>query len=235
MIPYSVLLVDDDEKLCDLLKSYFEREQFVVYVAHNGVEALSLLKQYEPQIMILDLMMPAMDGFEVCRRIRVFSDIPIIFLSAKDDETDRLVGLNIGADDYVSKPFNVKELIARAHSLLRRARGEVIQHTSRYEIRDLVIDKEKFTVLRGGKPIVLTPTEFKILEVLASSPDRVFSRMQLMEKAQGGYSFEGYERTIDTHVRNLRKKLEPDPAAPMYILTVYGIGYKFAGGSHEAV
>ncbi len=235
MVPYSILIVDDDEKLCSLLCSYFKQEQCIVYCANNGMEAIQLLKRHEPQIMVLDIMMPGIDGFEVCRRVRQFSDIPIIFLTAKDDETDRLIGLNIGADDYVSKPFNIRELVARVHSLLRRVRGEVIQQHKQYIIRDLVIDKEKFTVERNGKPIVLTPTEFNILEVLASSPDRVFSRMQLMEKAQGGYSFEGYERTIDTHVRNLRKKLEPNAAKPTYILTVYGIGYKFAGGGHETV
>ena len=231
----SILIVDDDEKLCVLLRSYFEQEQFIVYVAHDGTEALNLLRSQKPQIMLLDLMMPGMDGFEVCRRTRQFSDIPIIFLSAKDDETDRLVGLNIGGDDYVTKPFHVKEIIARVYSLLRRTRGEVLQQTTSYRVRDLTIDKEKFTVLRGGQPIVLTPTEFGLLEVLASSPDRVFSRMQLMDKIQGGYSFEGYERTIDTHIRNLRKKLEPNPAQPSYIQTVFGIGYKFVGGGHEAV
>ena len=168
-----------------------------------------------------------------CRRIRQFSDIPIIFLSAKDDETDRLVGLNMGGDDYVTKPFHVKEVIARVYSLLRRTRGEVLQQTTSYTIRDLTIDKEKFTVLKGNQPVPLTPTEFNLLEVLASAPDRVFSRMQLMDKVQGGYGFEGYERTIDTHIRNLRKKLEADPAHPTYILTVYGIGYKFDGGNHE--
>lgn len=231
----SILIVDDDEKLCALLRSYFEEERFVVYIAHDGLEALNILRNQKPQIMLLDLMMPGMDGFEVCRRTRQFSDIPIIFLSAKDDETDRLVGLNIGGDDYVTKPFHVKEIIARVYSLLRRTRGEVLQQTTSYRVRDLTIDKEKFTVLRGGQPIVLTPTEFGLLEVLASSPDRVFSRMQLMDKIQGGYSFEGYERTIDTHIRNLRKKLEPNPAEPTYILTVYGIGYKFVGGSHEEV
>lgn len=235
MVPYSILLVDDDEKLCSLLYSYFKQEQCIVYRAANGMEAIQQVKQHEPQIMILDIMMPGMDGFEVCRRVRQFSDILIIFLTAKDDETDRLIGLNIGADDYVSKPFNIRELVARVHSLLRRVRGEVIQQHTQYIIRDLVIDKEKFTVERNGKPISLTPTEFNILEVLASSPDRVFSRMQLMEKAQGGYSFEGYERTIDTHVRNLRKKLELNAAKPTYILTVYGIGYKFAGGRHETI
>ena len=235
MVPYSILLVDDDEKLCSLLYSYFKQEQCIVYRAANGMEAIQQVKQHEPQIMILDIMMPGMDRFDVCRRVRQFSDTPIIFLTAKDDETDRLIGLNIGADDYVSKPFNIRELVARVHSLLRRVRGEVIQQHTQYIIRDLVIDKEKFTVERNGKPISLTPTKFNILEVLASSPDRVFSRMQLMEKAQGGYSFEGYERTIDTHVRNLRKKLELNAAKPTYILTVYGIGYKFAGGRHETI
>lgn len=235
MIPYSVLLVDDDEKLCDLLQIYFEKEKYIVYIAHDGLMALELLRKYEPQIMILDLMLPGIDGFEVCRRVRQFSDIPIIFLTAKDDETDKLIGLTMGADDYVSKPFNSKELIARAQSLLRRVRGEVIQNHSSYTIRDLVIDKKKFTVERKGTPIVLTPTEFKLLEVLSLSPGQVFSRMQLMEKAQGGYSFEGYERTIDTHIRNLRKKLEENPAKPSYIITVYGIGYKFAGGENEKI
>lgn len=229
----SILIVDDDEKLCALLKSYFEQERFLVYVAHDGMTALHTLHNQKPQIMLLDLMMPGMDGFEVCRRIRQFSDIPIIFLSAKDDETDRLVGLNMGGDDYVTKPFYVKEVIARVYSLLRRTRGEVLQKTTSYTIRDLTIDKEKFTVLKGNQPVSLTPTEFNLLEVLASAPDRVFSRMQLMDKVQGGYGFEGYERTIDTHIRNLRKKLEADPAHPTYILTVYGIGYKFDGGNHE--
>jgi DNA-binding response OmpR family regulator len=228
----SILIVDDDEKLVLLLRTYFEREHFVVYTASDGMMALNLLRRYEPQIMILDVMMPGIDGFEVCRRVRQHNDIPIIFLTAKDEETDRLVGLNIGADDYVAKPFNVKELIAIVNARLRRARGEVIQNTSRYHVADLIIDKDRFSVERAGTPISLTPTEFNMLDVLASSPERVFSRLQLMEKAQGGYSFEGYERTIDTHIRNLRKKLEVDPAHPRYVLTVYGIGYKFSGGGH---
>ncbi len=234
MLPGSILIVDDDVKLCALLRSYFEQEQFIVYVANDGATALSIIRRHEPQIMVLDLMLPAMDGFEVCRRVRQFSDIPIIFLTAKDDETDRLVGLNIGADDYVTKPFNVKELIARVQSLLRRAHGEVIQHHSCYTVRDLLIDRKKFMVFRNNEPISLTPTEFNILDILASSPDRVFSRMQIMEKTQGGY-FEGYERTIDTHIRNIRKKLEPKSIKPQYILTVYGIGYKFAGGNYETI
>lgn len=233
MSTHSILIVDDDEKLTSLLQTYFQKEQFVVFIAHDGPMALNLLRRFKPQIMILDLMLPGMDGFEICRRVRTFSDIPIIFLSAKDDETDRLVGLKVGGDDYVTKPFSVNELIARVRSCLRRSLGEVIQQTSTFSVRDLVIDKDKFTVFRNGSPLSLTPTEFTILKVLASSPDRVFSRMQLMEKVQGGYAFEGYERTIDSHVRNLRKKLEDDPSHPQYIITVYGIGYKFAGGAHE--
>lgn len=233
MLPYSILIADDDEKLLNVLRSYFEQDQCLVYTAETGRQALDMLRRYEPQLLILDLMMPDMDGFEVCRRVRQTNDIPIIFLTARDDETDRLVGLNIGADDYVTKPFNVKELMARAHALLRRARGEVVQQSSQLIRGDLVIDKEKFTVTRDGKAVSLTPTEFNLLEVLASSSGRVFSRMQLMERAQGGYSFEGYERTIDTHIRNLRKKLERDAAHPEYILTVYGIGYKFGGTEYD--
>lgn len=230
MLQNSILIVDDDDKLIQLLRTYFEREKFVVYTAGDGRMALELLRRYEPQVLVLDLMMPGMDGFEVCRRVRQTSDIPILFLTARDDDTDRLVGLNMGADDYITKPFNMKELVARVYARLRRVRGEVVQSSSNYVIGDLQIDKEKYTVSRGGEPIILTPTEFNMLEVLSASPGRVYSRLQLMEKAQGGYSFEGYERTIDTHIRNLRKKLERDPAHPEYILTVYGIGYKFSGG-----
>ena len=228
-----ILVVDDDVNICELLRLYLTKEGYQVTIANDGEEGLDKFNQVKPDMVLLDVMMPKMDGLEVCRRIRQFSDIPIIFLSAKDDETDRLVGLNMGGDDYVTKPFHVKEVIARVYSLLRRTRGEVLQKTTSYTIRDLTIDKEKFTVLRGQQPIALTPTEFNLLLVLASAPDRVFSRMQLVDKVQGGYGFEGYERTIDTHIRNLRKKLEPDPAHPTYILTVYGIGYKFDGGNHE--
>ena len=230
MLQNSILIVDDDDKLIQLLRTYFERERFVVYTAGDGRTALELLRRYEPQVMVLDLMMPGMDGFEVCRRVRQTSDIPILFLTARDDDTDRLVGLNMGADDYMTKPFNMKELVARVYARLRRVRGEVVQSNSSYVVGDLQIDKEKYTVSRGGEPLILTPTEFNMLEVLSASPGRVYSRLQLMEKGQGGYSFEGYERTIDTHIRNLRKKLERDPAHPEYILTVYGIGYKFSGG-----
>lgn len=230
----SILLVDDDDKLLSLLKTYFIQEQFTVYTAGNGEEALRIIRQVHPEIMVLDLMMPVMDGFEVCRRVRKDNAMPIIFLSARDTEADRLVGLTLGGDDYVTKPFSVRELIARVRACLRRARGEVVEPSSTYQAGDLVIDRDKFSVTRNGENIVLTPTEFKLLDVLASAPDRVFSRLQLMEKVQGGYGvFEGYERTIDTHIRNLRKKIEEDPARPSHILTVYGIGYKYTEDRHE--
>ncbi|WP_101912821.1 response regulator transcription factor [Megasphaera vaginalis (ex Bordigoni et al. 2020)] len=231
MSPYSILIVDDDDKLIKLLRSYFEQNQFIVYIAKNGEEALAMMERHEPQIMLLDIMMPKLDGYEVCNRVRQISDIPIIFLTARDSEEDRLKGLDIGADDYVTKPFNMQELVARVHARLRRSLGEVIHRPASYRAADLLIDRERFLVYRGNQALTLTPTEFKLLEILSLSPGRVFSRMQLMEKVQGGYAFEGFERTIDTHIRNLRKKVEVDPANPAYILTVYGIGYKF-GGEH---
>lgn len=230
----SILLVDDDDKLLHLLKTYFLQEQFTVYTAGNGEEALRIIRQVHPEIMVLDLMMPVMDGFEVCRRVRKDNAMPIIFLSARDTETDRLVGLALGGDDYVTKPFSVRELIARVRACLRRVRGEVVEPSHTYQAGDLTIDRDKISVTRNGESIILTPTEFKLLDVLASAPARVFSRMQLMEQVQGGYGvFEGYERTIDTHIRNLRKKIETDPAHPTHILTVYGIGYKYMEAGHE--
>ncbi len=234
MTTHSILLVDDDEKLIQLLTSYFKQEQFIVYTAGNGQEALQMLRKVKPDIMILDLMMPVMDGFEVCRRVRQTNDLPIIFLSAKDSEADRLVGLAVGGDDYVVKPFSVRELVARVRACLRRSQGNVVQASRSYQAADLTIDRDKILVMRNGQRIELTPTEFKILDVLASSPSQVYSRLQLLEKAQGGYGvFDGYERTIDTHIRNLRKKLERNPSHPQYIITVYGIGYKFEGDIHE--
>lgn len=229
----SILLVDDDEKLLHLLEPYFQQEQFLVYTAKNGKEALQQLRLHKPDIMVLDLMMPVMDGFDVCREVRKTNAIPIIFLSAKDSETDRLVGLTLGADDYVVKPFSMRELVARVRACLRRAQGTVVAKSTAYHVADLTIDTEKYSVHRGDTPIDLTPTEFKVLHVLASAPERVYSRLQLLEKVQEGYGvFDGYERTIDTHIRNLRKKLERDPSHPEYIQTVYGIGYKFHGGNH---
>jgi DNA-binding response OmpR family regulator len=231
MAQYSVLIVDDDAKLVQLLKTYFDKEGFITYTANDGLVALQEVRQRKPDIMILDLMLPGMDGWDVCRKIRRDNDLPIIMLTARDEESDRLVGLEIGADDYVSKPFSPKEVVARAKVILRRTHREVVQQKL-IKAGGLTIDLERHQVLDGNQLVDLTPTEFKLLEVLASNTGKVFSRLQIVEQTQG-YTFEGYERTIDAHIKNLRRKLENNPKDPKYILTVYGIGYKFAGDGDE--
>jgi len=231
MAQYSVLIVDDDVKLVQLLKTYFDKEGFITYTANDGLVALQEVRQRKPDIMILDLMLPSMDGWDVCRKIRRDNDLPIIMLTARDEESDRLVGLEIGADDYVSKPFSPKEVVARAKVILRRTHREVIQQKM-IKVGGLTIDLECHQVMNGSQLVDLTPTEFKLLEVLAANNGKVFSRLQIVEQTQG-YTFEGYERTIDAHIKNLRRKLENNPKEPKYILTVYGIGYKFAGDGDE--
>ena len=231
MTPNSVMIVDDDEKLVALLKTYFEKAGFLTYTVGDGVAALQIARQRKPDIIVLDLMLPGLDGWEVCRKIRRDNDTPIIMLTARDEESDRLIGLEIGADDYVTKPFSPKEVVARAKVILRRTRKEVVQREP-IQIGNLTIDAERYRVVRGDKTVELTPTEFKILGILATNADKVFSRLQIVEQTQG-YSFEGYERTIDAHIKNLRRKLEDNPKEPQYIQTVYGIGYKFAGISDE--
>lgn len=224
----SVLIVDDDVKLLNLLTAYFKKAGFVTYTASDGATALQDVRLRKPDIIVLDLMLPGLDGWEVCRKIRRDNDVPIIMLTARDEESDRLVGLEIGADDYVTKPFSPKEVVARAKVILRRTRKETVQHEV-IQVGNLTIDIERYRVVRGDKSIDLTPTEFKILGILATNADKVFSRLQIVEQTQG-YTFEGYERTIDAHIKNLRRKLEENPKEPQYIQTVYGIGYKFAGG-----
>ncbi|MBP2633500.1 MAG: two component transcriptional regulator, winged helix family [Firmicutes bacterium] len=231
MAQYSVLIVDDDIKLVQLLKNYFDKEGFITYTANDGLVAMQEVRQKKPDIMILDLMLPGLDGWDVCRRIRRDNDIPIIMLTARDEESDRLVGLEIGADDYVSKPFSPKEVVARAKVILRRTHKEVVQQGV-IKAGGLSIDLERHQVINGTQFVDLTPTEFKLLEVLADNAGKVFSRLQIVEQTQG-YTFEGYERTIDAHIKNLRRKLEVNPKEPKYILTVYGIGYKFAGDGDE--
>ena len=230
MPQYSVLIVDDDEKLVQLLKIYFEKEGFITYTAGDGLDAIIAVRERKPDIMVLDLMLPGVDGWEVCRRIRRDNEVPIIMLTARDEESDRLVGLEIGADDYVTKPFSPKEVVARAKVILRRTHKEIIRKEP-IKAGGLIIDLERHQVMSGSQVIELTPTEFRILEILAGHADKVFSRLQLVEQTQG-YTFEGYERTIDAHIKNLRRKLEPNPKEPRYIETVYGIGYKFVGDGH---
>lgn len=231
MAQYSVLLVDDDVKLVQLLKTYFEKEGFITYSVHDGLDALQIAREKKPDIMVLDIMLPGLDGWDVCRRIRRDNDLPIIMLTARDEESDRLVGLEIGADDYVTKPFSPKEVVARAKVILRRTNRESVRQGP-LQVGKVTIDLERHEVTKDGQLLDLTPTEFKMLELFTANAGRVFSRLQIVEQIQG-YSFEGYERTIDAHIKNLRRKIEDNPKEPQYVLTVYGVGYKFSGGEHE--
>ncbi len=231
MAQYSVLIVDDDVKLVKLLQTYFAKEGYITYTANDGLDALQVVRERHPDIMVLDLMLPGLDGLDVCRKIRKDNDIPIIMLTARDEESDRLVGLEIGADDYVTKPFSPKELVARAKAILRRANKEVVRSES-IKAGLLIIDLERHLITNNGQIVDVTPTEFKIVELLAGNVGKVYSRLQIVEQIQG-YSFEGYERTIDAHIKNLRRKIEINSKEPQYIQTVYGIGYKFAGEADE--
>ncbi len=228
---YSVLIVDDDVKLVKLLQTYFEKEGYIAYAANNGLDALQIVRLQKPDIMVLDLMLPGLDGLDVCRRIRKENDIPIIMLTARDEESDRLVGLEIGADDYVTKPFSPKEVVARAKAILRRVNKDIVR-SELIKAGTLMIDLERHEVTQNGQLIEVTPTEFKIIELLAANAGKVYSRLQIVEQTQG-YSFEGYERTIDAHIKNLRRKIEINPKEPQYIQTIYGVGYKFASEMNE--
>lgn len=230
MAQYSVLIVDDDVKLAKLLKAYFEKDGFITRLAHDGYQAVQQTREQKPDIIVLDLMLPGLDGWEVCRTIRKENDVPIIMLTARDEETDRLIGLEIGADDYVIKPFSPREVVARAKVILRRTQKTVTK-PALIKAGGLIIDVERHRANQHGIELDLTPTEFKLLEILAENPGRVFSRLQIVEQVQG-YDFEGYERTIDAHIKNLRRKIETNPKEPRYIQTVYGVGYKFMGDVH---
>ncbi|MBI4285796.1 MAG: response regulator transcription factor [Chloroflexi bacterium] len=224
-----ILVVDDEKKIVDIVKAYLEREGYQVIAAYDGKAALDMARRQSPDLMVLDLMLPQISGWDVCRTLRQESSIPIIMLTARDEVTDKVVGLELGADDYVTKPFDPKELVARVKALLRRAEGARVSRKL-LSVADLTIDIEKRLVHRGKEPVELTPIEFDLLKTLAESPGRVYSRMQLLDKVQGD-AYEGYERTIDSHIKNLRKKVEPDPNRPRYIVTVYGVGYKLGGSA----
>ena len=220
-----ILIVDDEPQIVRVLRGYLESAGFQVIVAYDGVEALAAYRHEAPDLIVLDLALPEMDGLDVARAIRRESDAPIIMLTARVDETDRLIGLELGADDYVTKPFSPREVVARVRAVLRRVGGS--EPSSRVlSAGDVVLDLDKRQASVGGRPVELTPTEFDLLATLVESPGRVFSRIQLLDKVQG-YAYEGYERTIDAHVKNLRQKMEEDPKHPRYILTIYGLGYKF--------
>lgn len=222
-----VLVVDDDVKTVELVKLYLDRDGYQVSTAYNGVEALRLARESYPDLIVLDLMLPDIDGLEVCRTLRHESDVPIIMLTARTTDLDKLTGLDLGADDYVTKPFSPKELTARVRAVLRRLPGE--RGPDEVAIGELDMNFKAHVALFAGRPLNLTSVEFKLLGILVREPGRVFSRTKLIEEALG-YDFEGFDRTIDVHVLNLRRKLEPDPSHPKYIKTVYGVGYKFVGG-----
>jgi DNA-binding response OmpR family regulator len=218
-----ILVVDDDAKTVELVKLYLNRDGYRVLTAYDGAEALRLARESHPDLIVLDLMLPGIDGLEVCRTLRKESDVPIIMLTAKTTDQDKLTGLSLGADDYVTKPFSPRELAARVRVVLRRLPGERVPE--KIEHGGLSLDFLKHEAFLAGKPLNLTPIEFKLLGVLAKEPGRVFSRAQIIEKAFG-YDFDGFDRTIDVHILKLRRKIEPDPHHPRYITTVYGAGYK---------
>ncbi|MHA2067079.1 MAG: response regulator transcription factor [Candidatus Thorarchaeota archaeon] len=220
-----VLVVDDDVKTVELVKLYLNRDGYRVLIAHNGVDALRLAREGHPDLIVLDLMLPGIDGLEICRTLRAKSDVPIIMLTAKTTEKDKLTGLGLGADDYVTKPFSTKELAARVRTVLRRLPGE--RGPAEIKNGELTINFHKHEASLADRPLNLTEVEFKLLGVFAKEPGRVFSRAQLIEKALG-YDFEGFDRTIDVHILNLRRKLEPDPSHPSYLQTMYGVGYKLS-------
>jgi two-component system alkaline phosphatase synthesis response regulator PhoP len=224
-MPHKILVVDDDPNTARLVRLYLQRDGHTVSTASDGVEAVKLARERRPDLIVLDIMMPKMDGIEVCRVLRQESDVPIIMLTARTTDEDKLRGLDTGADDYVTKPFSPGELAARVRAVLRRLPGE--RGPEELHRGDLVIDFRRHDAFRNGEAIGLTRAEFKLLGVLALQPGRVFSREQLIEKALG-HDFEGYERTVDAHVRNIRRKLEIDPGHPRYVKTVYGAGYSFA-------
>jgi DNA-binding response OmpR family regulator len=220
-----VLVVDDDVKTVELVKLYLNRDGYRVLAAYDGAEALRLAREGRPDLIVLDLMLPGMDGLEVCRTLRDESDVPIIMLTARTTDEDKLTGLGLGADDYVTKPFSPRELAARVRTVLRRLPGE--RGPAEIKRGALALNFLKQEASVAGKPLNLTPIEFKLLGVLIKEPGRVFSRAELIEKALG-YDYKGFDRTIDVHILNLRRKLEPAPDHPNYIKTAYGAGYKYS-------
>ena len=218
-----VLVVDDDVKTVELVKLYLNRDGYRVITAYDGNEALELARENQPDLIVLDIMLPGINGLEICRILRKESDVPIIMLTALTTDDDRLTGLDLGADDYVTKPFSPRELAARVRAVLRRLPGE--RGPEKIEHGALTVNFLKHEASLKGKPLNLTPIEFKVLGAFVKEPGRVFSRAQIIEKALG-HDFDGFDRTIDVHILKLRRKLEPDPRHPRYIKTVYGAGYK---------
>jgi DNA-binding response OmpR family regulator len=222
----TVLVVDDEPRIVELARDYLEHAGFAVMTAVDGPSALTAVRVRKPDVLVLDLGLPGMDGLDVARAIRRDSMLPIIMLTARDDELDRILGLEIGADDYVTKPFSPRELVARVRAILRRVDRQEAPG-DRIDVGEVSIDVARMRVAVAGRIVELTPTEFQLLVALARQPGRIFTRSQLLDSIHG-VAFESYERAIDAHVKNLRRKLEDDPSRPRYVLTVYGVGYRFA-------
>ena len=224
----TILVVDDEIKIVQVARDYLEHAGFSVLVAYDGKSALASARSARPDLIVLDLGLPDVDGLDVARKLRQDSNVPIIMLTARGEETDKLVGLELGADDYITKPFSPKELVARVRTVLRRA--DVTQANAGADViraADLTLDVPRMRAKVDERPIDLTPTEFHLLATLARQPGRIFTRAQLLD-AIHGIAFESYERAIDVHIKNIRRKIEPDPHKPRYLLMVYGVGYKFA-------
>lgn len=220
-----ILIVEDDAKTTELVRLYLENDGYQVLSATNGKQALDLARSEGCDLVLLDLMLPEMDGLDVCRVLRAESDVPIVMLTAKTTEADKLLGLDLGADDYILKPFSPRELLARLRAVLRRAGPNREERPARLGIGELSVDLVRHEVRVQEELIYLTPKEFRVLEILIREPGKVFSRADLLERAFG-FAYEGLERTVDVHIMNLRRKIEPDPKHPVYIQTAYGVGYK---------
>jgi len=236
MMPHNcngpVLIVEDDPNTATLVQTYLERDGFKTIKAADGETALRLARQHRPGFVVLDIMLPSLDGWEVCRQLRTFSNVPILMLTAREEEIDRVTGLSLGADDYVVKPFSPRELVARVKAILRRVRPVESETSGRLTCHDLVVEPEKHRVRLGGNPVNLTGSEYKLLCALMGAPGRVFSRSELLRHFyQDGESV--VDRVIDVHIGNLRQKIEQDPAKPKYIITVRGFGYKFTEGDEQ--
>ena len=221
----TIMIVDDEKRLVSLVESYLTQEGYRVLSANDGKEALPIASHEKPDLIILDIMMPKMDGYDFMREHRKELDTPIILLTARVDDDERVIGLELGADDYITKPFRPRELVARVRAVLRRAgksepKGKVLQ------VADITLDRDTRLVTAAGRSVDLTPSEFDLLAALMTIPGRVYSRLDLLDVIQG-VRYEGYERTIDTHIKNLRAKIEPEPRTPQYVETVYGVGYRF--------